>query len=60
MRRGFPELPAEGWKQLVAESGGFGDALASDWAEHFVTDHSHALDLELCHRILGRQFRLPG
>ncbi len=55
----FPEVPA-GVETLVAEDPAELVSLASDWAEHFVTTHSHALDLELCHRILGRQFRFAG
>jgi len=33
---------------------------APDHAHHFVMTHSHALDLDLCHRLLSRQFGAIG
>lgn len=35
-------------------------AYAPDHAEHLVLTYSHALDLEICHRILGRSFVSAG
>jgi xanthine dehydrogenase accessory factor len=35
-------------------------ALAPREAEHLILTYSHALDLELCHRLLGRGFRSVG
>ena len=55
----FPEVP-EGVETLVAENPADLVPLASDNAEHFVTTHSHALDLELCHRLLSHGFRSAG
>ena len=55
----FPEVP-EGVEMLVAENPADLVSLARADAEHFVTTHSHALDLELCHRLLGHGFRFAG
>lgn len=55
----FPEVP-EGVEQLVAENPADLVSLAQETAEHFVTTHSHALDLELCHRLLSHGFRSAG
>lgn len=45
---------------LIAENPADLVSLAADHAEHFVLTYSHALDLELCHRVLGRPFRTLG
>ncbi len=34
--------------------------LSTPEAEHFVMTYSHAIDLDICHRILGRPFRSLG
>lgn len=52
----FPaEIPA-GVMQLIAENPADLVPLAPPGAEHLVLTFSHALDLELCHRILGHGF----
>lgn len=45
---------------LIAENPADLVPLAADHAEHIVLTYSHALDLELCHRILGRSFGTLG
>lgn len=55
----FPDVP-DGVEALIAENPADLVSLAADHGEHFVLTHSHALDLELCHRILGRGFRSLG
>jgi xanthine dehydrogenase accessory factor len=55
----FPEIPdgvdpriTPNPTELVAE--------APDDAEHLILTYSHALDLEICHRLLGHRFRSAG
>ena len=55
----FPE-DTRGIKPLIAENPADLVSLAADHAEHFVLTYSHALDLELCHRILDRSFGRLG
>jgi xanthine dehydrogenase accessory factor len=49
----FPE-PAESATQLVAANPADAAALAPAGAVHVVMTYSHALDLEICHRVLTR------
>jgi xanthine dehydrogenase accessory factor len=35
-------------------------ALAPDHAEHLILTYSHAMDLEICHRLLARDFAFAG
>lgn len=59
-RERFPETIPEGVTPVWA---GQPEALAGHapvTAEHLVVTYSHALDLELCHRLLGRGFRWLG
>ena len=56
----FPEVIPEGVTPVWAERP---EALAGHVpvvAEHLIVTYSHALDLELCHRLLGRGFRWLG
>lgn len=55
----FPE-DTGGIEPLIAENPAELVSLAADHAEHFVLTYSHALDLEICHRVLGRPFRTLG
>ncbi len=55
----FPVLPA-GVVQRIAEGPGDLVAGAPRSAEHLVLTFSHALDLELCHRLLGHGFAALG
>ncbi|MEM9050305.1 MAG: xanthine dehydrogenase accessory protein XdhC [Pseudomonadota bacterium] len=56
----FPDaLPAHA-EQLVAANPADAVALAGPEAAHLVLTYSHALDLEICHRILGRPFGFAG
>ena len=45
---------------LAAENPADLASLAPAEAEHFVMTYSHAIDLEICHRVLGRPFRYLG
>ena len=56
----FPHALPDGVSPLVAANPADAVAYAPDDAEHFVLTYSHALDLEICHRILGRSFRRAG
>lgn len=55
----FPEDTGD-IEPLIAENPADLVSLAADHAEHFVLTYSHALDLEICHRILGRSFETLG
>ena len=55
----FPDLPA-GVVQKIADNPAVLVAEAPPGAEHLVLTFSHALDLELCHRLLGRGFSALG
>jgi len=55
----FP-APLPGVTPLLAKDPGDVVAHAPDEAIHLVLTYSHALDLELCHRILGRSFGSLG
>ncbi|MDD9924016.1 MAG: xanthine dehydrogenase accessory protein XdhC [Boseongicola sp.] len=56
----FPDIIESSTKKLVAENPADLVSLASDHAEHLIVTYSHALDLELCHRLLSRPFRSIG
>ena len=59
-RERFPEdIPASA-DELIAENPADLVSLAPAHAEHLVLTYSHALDLEICHRVLGRSFRRLG
>ena len=56
----FPEAIPDGVEILAAENPADLVTLAGAETEHFVLTYSHALDLELCHRILSRPFGSLG
>ena len=56
----FPETIPAGIETLFAENPADLVPLAPGHAEHLVLTFSHALDLEICHRILARPFRRLG
>jgi xanthine dehydrogenase accessory factor len=56
----FPEtVPAGVTVRAAADPGALADA-APQSAEHLIMTYSHALDLELCHRLLRRGFAACG
>ncbi|MXY33241.1 MAG: xanthine dehydrogenase accessory protein XdhC [Boseongicola sp. SB0664_bin_43] len=56
----FPdELPVSVTRLLAANPAGAVRHAPSD-AEHLVLTYSHALDLEICHQLLGHGFRATG
>lgn len=59
-RSRFPEDIPDRVEILIAENPADLLPLAAPKAEHLVLTYSHALDLELCHRILGRSFGALG
>jgi len=56
----FPEVVPEGVTALPVPAPEAAVALAPQGAEHLVLTFSHALDLELCHRLLRHGFRSCG
>lgn len=52
----FPERIPEGVTPLIAENPADLVPLAPSNARHFILTYSHALDLELCHRLLTHGF----
>ncbi|SFP88617.1 molybdenum cofactor sulfurylase [Tranquillimonas alkanivorans] len=56
----FPATVPEGVTQLVAANPADLVAHAPNEAEHLILTFSHALDLELCHRLLRHGFRFAG
>lgn len=56
----FPDAVPAGVETLIAANPADLVTLSAPHAEHLVLTYSHALDLELCHRILGRPFRSLG
>ena len=56
----FPVDIPSGVETLIAENPADLVSLAPPEAEHLVLTYSHALDLELCHRILSRPFGRLG
>ncbi|AJE48522.1 xanthine dehydrogenase accessory protein XdhC [Celeribacter indicus] len=57
----FPDpLPHDTVTRLIAENPAEFVAYAPREAEHLILTYSHALDLELCHRLLDRDFAFAG
>lgn len=56
----YPEAPIEGVTILPAKTPADVVALAPPEAAHYIVTYSHALDLELCHRLLGHGFSSAG
>ncbi|MFT6450630.1 MAG: xanthine dehydrogenase accessory factor [Halocynthiibacter sp.] len=56
----FPDAIPDGATPLIAANPADAVRHAPDHAEHLILTYSHALDLELCHRILGRGFQSCG
>jgi xanthine dehydrogenase accessory factor len=56
----FPDVVPEGVVPLVAADPGLLVAHAPHGAEHLILTYSHALDLDLCHRLLGHGFARAG
>ncbi|HEX9858829.1 MAG TPA: xanthine dehydrogenase accessory protein XdhC [Paracoccaceae bacterium] len=56
----FPEAVPEAVTVVPAADPALLVAHAPEAAEHLVLTYSHALDLELCHRLLGHGFRRLG
>ncbi len=54
-----PELP-DGVTRLIAANPGDVVRYAPENAEHLILTYSHALDLDLCHRLLGHGFAFAG
>lgn len=59
-RERFPEDAPADVAILPAANPADAVRLAPEDAEHLVLTRSHALDLEICHRLLGRNFRSLG
>lgn len=59
-RARFPDVVPDGVDVLIAANPADLVTVSPDHAEHLVLTYSHALDLDLCHRILGRPFRSLG
>ena len=59
-RSRFPEEIPTGVEALIAANPADLVTLSPAHAEHLVLTYSHALDLELCHRLLARPFRFLG
>lgn len=56
----FPEIIPHGVTRLCAAQPAELVAYAPTRAEHLIVTYSHALDLELCHRLLGHGFISTG
>ncbi len=56
----FPETIPHGVTRLIAENPADLMKFAPAEAEHLILTYSHALDLELCHRLLSHGFRAAG
>lgn len=56
----FPDSIPQGVRPLVAPDPTQAVSRAPDHAEHLVLTYSHALDLEICHRLLARPFARAG
>lgn len=56
----FPQTIPEGVDQLVAAQPEAVAGYAPPETEHLILTYSHALDLELCHRLLSRGFAFAG
>lgn len=56
----FPAAIPHGAAPLIAANPADAVCHAPDHAEHLILTYSHALDLELCHRVLSRNFQSCG
>ncbi|MEL6644387.1 MAG: xanthine dehydrogenase accessory protein XdhC [Pseudomonadota bacterium] len=56
----FPDVVTPNVTMLPASDPADAVAHAPDRAEHYILTYSHALDLEICHRILSRAFQSAG
>ena len=56
----FPDPLPAGITPLVARNPADATAHAPAHAEHLILTYSHALDLEICHRLLSQGFRTAG
>ncbi len=56
----FPDIVPEGIPPLPVPNPADAVAAAPQDAEHLILTYSHALDLELCHRLLGHGFASAG
>ena len=56
----FPDTVPEGVTVLTAANPADLVPRAPGHAEHYVLTYSHALDLEICHRVLGQPFAFLG
>ncbi|MFD2173746.1 xanthine dehydrogenase accessory protein XdhC [Rhodobacter lacus] len=56
----FPDTLPQGVTRLIAENPADLVSLAPPSARHLILTFSHALDFELCHRLLGRGFSACG
>ena len=56
----FPDQIPENVTQLVAQNPAMVAKHAPQNTQHFILTYSHAIDLELCHAILGHSFKSLG
>ncbi len=56
----FPQIMPDGLSRLVAHNPADAVAHAPDDARHLILTYSHAIDLEICHRLLGQPFQSAG
>ncbi len=56
----FPDAVPEGVRVIAQADLAAAAAAAPAYAEHLVMTYSHALDLDLCHRLLGHGFERLG
>jgi xanthine dehydrogenase accessory factor len=56
----FPDISADALRLLAVPSPAVAVQLAPKTAEHLILTYSHALDLELCHQLLGHGFSHCG
>jgi len=56
----FPDAPTPGVTRRIAQDPADLVPEAPASAEHLILTYSHALDLDLCHRLLGHGFRACG
>ena len=59
-RERFPDAIPSRVSALFADNPAELASLSSETSEHYVLTYSHALDLEICHRVLNRQFAFLG
>lgn len=56
----YPDKVPDGVTQLIATKPGKVVSYAPPGAAHLIVTYSHALDLDLCHRLLGHGFGFAG